>query len=503
MKLERLLELAQTATPPFQPPTDLLALLRESLSKSLSENTLTKYYPLLSEYRKELITFASAPIIKSRKKPRSIKDITQILTTEQIRDLLVISWIRQLHPQRPNEPLNYSAFIQQQLYAYFFATQLQNQLNPPVQSEFGLTVLFSAIYQPLLSRFDPDLFIQLKQAGKEAVPLHQKPTDFTPAQLTRALLLQWGLPQHFADHFQSLETSPAKIRNKETREFQGFVNLVIQLSRWCMEEKTVAFPYLQQLAQKTAAMSAQALFDYIQQALQTWPTFASALDYHPPTSPDPLAMLLKDPAVVQQKLIPYDELAAAYLGLLDNCHSPSEKEKNVMPSLEVQFADKTTGVYNHTYFQLSLQNLIAQASRYSFPISLIMLDVDAFKLLNEVHGHLVGDAILKQTAQLLKNKLRQADIICRIGADEFGIILSHTGRLHAHHVAEKIRRAIERHTFYHPTQDRTYPVTVSVAYAAFTPEISVVQKNQLLEITRRALIKAKIRGGNVCLEGQL
>ncbi len=503
MKLERLLELAQTATPPFQPSPDLLALLRESLSKSLSENALTKYYPLLSEYRKELITFASSEFTKHRKKIRSVKEVSKTLTIGQIRDLLTFNWIRQLHPQRPNEPLNYADFVHRQLLALFFATQLQHLLRNEFQEEISLAVLLAHIYQPLLSRFDPDTLLRFQQMPRDNRSVHSRAGEFTAAELTESLLNQWGLPQRFTERVRLLLTPKATGSDKETSRFLGVGRLALYLAQWCQQDGAVTFQDLQQISQQASLLKPQELFDQLKTALQRWPLFAQAMGYHLPSSPNPLAILLKDPSVVQQKLIPYEELAAAYLGLLENCQTPATESEPATPSFEVQFMDKTTGVYNHTYFHLSLQSLIAQASRYEFPISLIMLDVDAFKLLNEVHGHLVGDAILTQMAALLKGKLRKADIICRTGADEFGIILSHTGRLHAHHVAEKIRRAIEQHTFYHPTQDRTYPVTVSIAYAAFTPEVSIVQKNQLLEITRRALIRAKIRGGNQCLEGHL
>jgi diguanylate cyclase (GGDEF)-like protein len=111
------------------------------------------------------------------------------------------------------------------------------------------------------------------------------------------------------------------------------------------------------------------------------------------------------------------------------------------------YRDFLTGLYNHRYFQEELAHEVERAQRYNHHLSVLMLDVDRFKEVNDTYGHLMGDTLLSYVAQLISAKVRSSDVAARYGGDEFAVILPETEQEKAIAVAEKLRRAVsaDRH----------------------------------------------------------
>jgi len=113
---------------------------------------------------------------------------------------------------------------------------------------------------------------------------------------------------------------------------------------------------------------------------------------------------------------------------------------------EMAITDSLTGLYNRRYFYLILGNEIERAKRYQSPLSLIMIDIDHFKLVNDKFGHLAGDEVLHSVSEISKKLLRQADSMFRFGGEEFVILMPETNQKEALNVAERIRSAVEEST---------------------------------------------------------
>jgi diguanylate cyclase (GGDEF)-like protein len=105
--------------------------------------------------------------------------------------------------------------------------------------------------------------------------------------------------------------------------------------------------------------------------------------------------------------------------------------------------DSLTGVYNTRFFHEVLGRETARADRYNTPLSLLMIDIDTFKLVNDTFGHVVGNKVLSQIAQTLETTVRNTDFVFRCGGDEFGVVLPGTDADGAMHVAEKILHKVE------------------------------------------------------------
>jgi diguanylate cyclase (GGDEF)-like protein len=111
------------------------------------------------------------------------------------------------------------------------------------------------------------------------------------------------------------------------------------------------------------------------------------------------------------------------------------------------YRDFLTGLYNHRYFHEQLAHEVERAQRYGHHLSVLMLDVDHFKQVNDTYGHLMGDTLLSYVARLVSAKVRSSDMAARYGGDEFAVILPETDQHKAIAVAEKLRKAVsaDRH----------------------------------------------------------
>src|SRR5262244_3407344 len=116
---------------------------------------------------------------------------------------------------------------------------------------------------------------------------------------------------------------------------------------------------------------------------------------------------------------------------------------------EVSFKDEVTRLYNRRFFSIRLEEEVARYRRFHHPMSLVLLDLDGFKEINDKLGHVAGDETLRGVSELLLKHSRGINIICRYGGDEFAILLVETPKSGAQIYADSIRRVLENHVFSH------------------------------------------------------
>jgi len=158
--------------------------------------------------------------------------------------------------------------------------------------------------------------------------------------------------------------------------------------------------------------------------------------------------------------------------------------------------DGLTGAHVRRHLLERLEGEISRSRKFGFDLSFLMIDVDHFKRFNDQYGHLVGDVVLKQTAETIKKSVRELDLVGRYGGEEFAVLLVETDRMGASYVAERIRSAIEERNF--KAYDENLKATVSIGCATFPKAETEAQ--WVLETADRALYEAKHQGRNrVCL----
>ena len=137
-----------------------------------------------------------------------------------------------------------------------------------------------------------------------------------------------------------------------------------------------------------------------------------------------------------------------------------------IPALERQTElDQKTGLFNNQYFMQHLAKEIDRANRFDRPISIIMLDLDLLRNVNNTYGHLAGDEVLIGIARILKQSVREYDVVARFGGEEFAIMLPETTIEQSFERAENVRTAIEGAEFTIPTSVTPIKVTISLGLA--------------------------------------
>jgi len=156
--------------------------------------------------------------------------------------------------------------------------------------------------------------------------------------------------------------------------------------------------------------------------------------------------------------------------------------------------DQLTGIGNRGAYHQRIDFQISNAERNNDPFSLIMVDIDHFKKVNDRYGHAVGDRVLKEVAKTLKNNLRGVDMVARYGGEEFVVILPNTREHEAGLVAEKLRKAIEEQvSLMH--KDKPLTITISAGYAEYDRK-TLNTAEKLQSAADKALYHAKVGGRN-------
>jgi diguanylate cyclase (GGDEF)-like protein len=188
-------------------------------------------------------------------------------------------------------------------------------------------------------------------------------------------------------------------------------------------------------------------------------------------------------ATLQDELIRKAAGSRALTGQLASINSRLER---------LSVTDELTGLFNRRMAMVRLQEQWSHSERYGKPVTVAMIDIDHFKLINDTHGHDAGDYILRQTAGILREQTRGTDVVCRVGGEEFLIIFPAQTIQEATVAAERFRRKMESAKF--NVGEFVLSVTVSIGLAMRSPQMA--QFTDLLKVADQALYSAKNSGRN-------
>jgi diguanylate cyclase (GGDEF)-like protein len=161
---------------------------------------------------------------------------------------------------------------------------------------------------------------------------------------------------------------------------------------------------------------------------------------------------------------------------------------------EFSFKDEVTGLYNRRFFSIRLDEEISRYRRFNHPVSVVLMDVDAFKEINDDLGHAAGDETLREIAQLVLKHSRGINVIARYGGDEFIILLVETTKLGASAYAERLRQVVATSAFGHGR-----PITASFGVAS-VPQDVAASSEEIVRAADEALYSAKRAGKNTVAE---
>ena len=153
--------------------------------------------------------------------------------------------------------------------------------------------------------------------------------------------------------------------------------------------------------------------------------------------------------------------------------------------------DSLTGAFNHRYLLETGSKEVRRSKRYFRTVSVLMIDIDQFKSVNDTYGHGIGDDALKKTVEVLNGELRAEDTLGRLGGEEFAVILPETGKAGANQVAERLRLAVSEIVIKTPTDLLSFTVSIGVAEGANEDDFQ-----EILKRADDAMYQAKDQGRN-------
>src|SRR3989338_9150075 len=175
-----------------------------------------------------------------------------------------------------------------------------------------------------------------------------------------------------------------------------------------------------------------------------------------------------------------------------------EKSKRYAAHLRhLAIKDPLTGVYNYRYLMERLPQEVYRAKRYNYPFSLALLDIDYFKSINDVYGHSIGDRLLSAFANFIQTSLRQSDVLTRYGGEEFVILMTHTDKLGAQYLPNRLIANLSSHIFKIKKMEIKLKIGIGIATLSSDEDCDTYDK--LLSAADKALQRAKDSGSNVAV----
>ena len=188
------------------------------------------------------------------------------------------------------------------------------------------------------------------------------------------------------------------------------------------------------------------------------------------------------------------ELLARVNTQVRRCRYTDQLRSHVQASMELAVTDALTGLYNRRYMETQTAALVEHAVNRGKVLAVLALDVDYFKAVNDNHGHDVGDRVLQEIASRLRHTIRNVDMVCRIGGEEFVIVLPNTDAAVAAKIAERVRQSIASKSFNVGAKSGPLSITVSIGLSVI--ETASDTMDDILKRADEALYKAKREGRN-------
>ncbi len=162
-----------------------------------------------------------------------------------------------------------------------------------------------------------------------------------------------------------------------------------------------------------------------------------------------------------------ESLSRVIFNALEKDRLQREIKKTLKKTVDRSSRDELTGLHNRVYLVEALEREVSRAKRYETNMVLCMMDLDHFRAINDAHGHPAGDMVLTEIGRLLKECLRQSDLACRYGGEEFVVVLPNTQTGEAHMVCERFRDMVSKHQFKYNSS--RFQITLSIGIALFDP----------------------------------
>jgi two-component system cell cycle response regulator len=179
----------------------------------------------------------------------------------------------------------------------------------------------------------------------------------------------------------------------------------------------------------------------------------------------------------------------------EQTNSTDKSKRRFENALHTALTDPLTNLYNQNYFLHFLEKELQRVKRNKIPLSLMMININNFKVIHEKEGKSVGDIILKDTGRMLTNSIREVDIASRYGGEVFAVILPYTDETGASIVSERLRNTIASHKYTYPGSKKEYKITVSIGVVSC--QNNPIDKTAMVQTAEELIQSSKKEGKNI------
>ncbi len=427
----------------------------------------------------------------------SLSQATALIGTNTLKNIALSFVIVQDFQDAPQGSFDLTHFWRRAITAAVAAETLAEKTGQRDQDLF-VTALLQDIGVLLLYLSDTPTYISLQDekrvTGKTICHVEQQKFGFDHSEVGSHLLATWSLPEtihqpilyHHAESVDNSYKSPAKIlqfADKIAAIYHG----IHSNSKCVAVHKGLKKHY--QLSEKQID---QLIDDVGVKAHEILDLFS--ID---PGDIKPFSLIMQEANEELGRLnFSYAQIVLELKQAKQSAEQLALELKMANDSLrELAFRDGLTGLYNHRYFQEILESELERAKRYGHPLSLLLIDIDFFKKVNDKFGHPAGDMVLQEVGNTLVKLVRRCDMVARYGGEEFAIILPETGLTSAKVLAQRVRRGIEQMRVCCGKETLAITISCGVASSEDDPENSLT-RNTLVEQSDQALYRAKENGRN-------
>ncbi|MBN2317888.1 MAG: GGDEF domain-containing protein [Acidobacteria bacterium] len=369
---------------------------------------------------------------------------------------------------------DYQAYWRRSVIAASATLAVGSSLKESSRDELFLAGLLQDIGMLVIGGAVPDYGRLIDSANNEherIVELERQELGTDHAQIGSWFLAQWGLPNILVEAVHASHNMEAS---------------TIFLAKSAAIGSRIADIWINPDTDSATASASEAFTSYLGLS---------------PEKLDPILVKTAEdiPEITQNLDIAIDD-AASIARLLDQArqaladlHLRTIQEARFL-SIQVQ-RDTLTSLYNRAYLNDALENLFLSSQTLSQPLTVIFLDIDRFKEINDTYGHQGGDAVLVSVSRAIQSATRSGDTVTRFGGDEFIVLLDNTEESLGGKIAERIRASIAKAP--HSIGDgKVINVTVSVGWTTMTPDSNISSAQELLDIADASLYAAKASGRN-------
>ncbi|MEE4255124.1 MAG: GGDEF domain-containing protein [Desulfuromusa sp.] len=379
------------------------------------------------------------------------------------------------------------------------AAELLTQQLALKNDDIFVTALLHDIGMLVIFMHKRDGYSQLVQSSilseKSLQDLEQQKYSFNHQQVGSILINKWGLPNSISEpigHHHNPELATEK--NAEVTQILYFSDLISAIYNGESSSEKVRTLH-EELAGKFSLETEQIrslLDDVAAKSVGIMATFA--ID---PKDMKPYSQMLQE---ANEEL---GRLNLSYEQLVIELKQAKERSDQLFRELQdanlrlkdLVYMDALTGLYNHRFCQESLNNELSRARRHCSSFSIIIFDIDFFKVVNDTHGHPAGDQVLINIAREIKKTVRPCDVVARYGGEEFMVILPETDITGVKVLAARIRNRIEG--LITNVENNQIMVTISLGGTTFNPEFTEISKDDLIQTADRGLYMSKNNGRNL------